>query len=324
MNEEESKSNEVRTVLTRRREALFRQWIRLKKTLNLLGGSTMGMMGVAILIVFLAIALLTPVFIQFDKNQFTSDYFAAPSAIWIEVDVLGIYEFDLPAPIHLLGTDDVGRDVFSELMYGSRVSLLVGIAASVISVLIGGTIGIFSGYYGRLTDEGLMRFTDIFLVIPQLPFMMLIAALAGPSLGNIIIVIGVLSWPSTARIVRSQVITIKERSFIERARAIGGSEQHIIRKHVLPNTIPLMFANTVLIIAVAILTESTLAFLGLGDPLVISWGSMLHYAFVSLAMTNGAWWYFVPPGFCIALVVLGFTFFGYAMDEILNPKLRKR
>jgi peptide/nickel transport system permease protein len=306
MNKDESESQEIRTGLVRRREALTRQWVRLKKTLRLLRGSRMGMIGVVILIVFLAIALLTPVFIEFDKNQFSSNYFAKPS------------------PQHLLGTDDVGRDVFSELMYGSRISLLVGITASAISVIIGGTIGILSGYYGRLTDEGLMRFTDIFLVIPQLPFMMLIAALAGPSLLNIIIVIGVLSWPSTARIVRSQVISIKERTFIERAKAIGASEQHIIRKHILPNTIPLMFANTVLIIAVAILTESTLAFLGLGDPLVISWGSMLHYAFVSLAMTNGAWWYFVPPGFCIAFVVLGFTFFGYAMDEILNPKLRRR
>jgi len=291
---------------SRRREALARQRTRLWKTLKLLRGSKMGLIGLAILIVFMLIALVTPLVIKFDKNAFSTNYFAPPSKE------------------HWLGTDDVGRDVFAELMYGSRISLLVGITASAISVLIGGAIGIFAGFYGRYTDEGLMRFTDIFLVIPQLPFMMLIAALAGPSLINIIVVIGVLSWPSTARIVRSLVISIKERTFIERARAIGSSEAHIIRKHILPNTIPLMFANTVLIIAVAILTESTLAFLGLGDPLVISWGSMLHYAFVSLAMTNGAWWYFVPPGFCIAFVVLGFTFFGYAMDEILNPKLRRR
>ncbi len=196
--------------------------------------------------------------------------------------------------------------------------------ASAISVLIGGTIGVISGYFGRYVDEGMMRFTDVFLVMPQLPFMMLIAALAGPNLFNIIVVIGVLSWPATARLVRSEIITLKERTFIERARAIGAGDIHIIRKHILPNVIPLMFANTVLIIAIAILTESTLAFLGLGDPLVISWGSMLHYAFTSLAMSNGAWWYFVPPGFCIALVVLGFTFLGYAMDEILNPKLRRR
>lgn len=266
----------------------------------------MGMVGAAILVVFFGIALLTPVFLKFDANAFSTDYFAPPSEK------------------HLLGTDDVGRDVFSELMYGSRVSLFIGVTASAISVLIGGAVGVFAGYYGRILEEGLMRFTDIFLVIPHLPFALLIVALAGPNLFNIIVVIGVLSWPSTARIVRSQVISIKERSFIERARAIGAGDGHIITKHILPNVVPLMFANTILIVALAILTESTLSFLGLGDPLAISWGSMLHYAFVSLAISNGAWWYFVPPGICIALVVLGFTFLGYAIDEILNPKLRKR
>lgn len=302
----------LRRVLTRdyaaKKRADFARFLaRSRRTLHLVRESRMGMLGVVILSVFFAIAVLAPVFLEFDPSAFTQDRFLPPSF-----------------PEHLLGTDDVGRDVFAELLYGARVSLLVGITASAISVAIGGTIGLLSGYFGRLVEEGLMRFTDIFLVIPQLPFMLLIAALAGPSLVNIILVIGLLSWPSTARIVRSMVITIKERTFIERARAIGAGDWHILRKHVLPNVIPLMFANTILIIAVAILTESTLAFLGLGDPLVISWGSMLHYAFSSLAMSNGAWWYFVPPGVCIALVVLGFTFLGYAMDEILNPKLRRR
>lgn len=292
--------------LSRKRESLGRYSDRSRRTLTLMRRSRMGMVGVTILVLFLGIALLAPVLLDFDENAFSTEYFTPPSKK------------------HLLGTDDVGRDVFSELMYGSRVSLLVGVTASAISVLIGGSVGVFAGYYGRMMEEGLMRFTDIFLVIPHLPLTLLIVALAGPNLLNIIVVIGVLSWPSTARIVRSQVISIKERTFIERARAIGAGDRHIIRKHILPNVIPLMFANTILIVALAILTESTLSFLGLGDPLVISWGSMLHYAFVSLAMFNGAWWYFVPPGICIALVVLGFTFLGYAIDEILNPKLRKR
>ena len=169
-----------------------------------------------------------------------------------------------------------------------------------------------------------MRFTDIFLVIPALPFMLLIGAIAGPSLLNMILVIGVVSWPGTARIVRAQTLSVKEKQYIERARSIGAGDVHIIKTHILPNVIPIIFANTVLMIAFAILMESTLSFLGLGDPLAISWGSMLHFAFSSLAMSNGAWWYFVPPGLCIALVVLGFTFLGYAMDEILNPKLRNR
>lgn len=293
---------------SRRREQFDRYMVRSKRTLRLLRNSRMGMIGVVILLVFLCIAVFTPFVLEFDKDKFNSSQIFLPPS----------------TKEHWLGTDEVGRDVFAQLMYGSRVSLLVGVLASAISVSIGGAVGILSGYFGRYLEEGLMRFTDVFLVIPQLPFMMLIAALAGPSMFNIIIVIGVLSWPSTARLVRSQVITIKERTFIERARAIGSGDVHIIRRHILPNVVPLMFANTVLIIAIAILTESTLAFLGLGDPLVISWGSMLHYAFTSLAMSNGAWWYFVPPGFCIAIVVLGFTFFGYAMEEILNPRLRMR
>ncbi len=292
--------------MARRVERLRRLRVRAAKTLRLLTRSRMGLVGLAILLIFLVIAVAVPFVLRFDPNDFTMNRFAPPSAS------------------HWLGTDDVGRDVFAELLYGARVSLLVGVTASAISVAIGGVIGVLAGYFGRWIGEGLMRFTDIFLVIPQLPFMLLIAALAGPSMFNIIVVIGALSWPSTSRIVRSQVMTVRERIFIERARAIGAGDGHIIRKHILPNVIPLMFANTILIIAVAILTESTLAFLGLGDPLVISWGSMLHYAFVSLAMSNGAWWYFVPPGVCIALVVLGFTFLGYAMDEILNPKLRRR
>jgi peptide/nickel transport system permease protein len=289
-----------------RLRALKRYDERLRKTLKLVRRSRMGMLGISILVPVIAIALLTPLVVSFDKGHYTIDRFAPPSSH------------------HLLGTDDVGRDVLSELLYGSRVSLLVGLTASAISISIGGSVGILAGSFGRITDEGLMRLTDIFLIIPHLPLMLLIVALAGPSLVNIIIVIGVLAWPATARLVRSQVISIRERAFVERARAIGASESHVIWKHILPNVVPLMFANTILIVALAILTESTLSFLGLGDPLVISWGSMLHYAFSSLAMTNGAWWYFVPPGVCIAVVVLGFTFVGYAVDEILNPKLRRR
>jgi peptide/nickel transport system permease protein len=291
---------------SRRTTSIGRAKLRLKKKLKLVWHSRMGMLGLVILMVFVSMALLAPIFINFDPSKFSNEMFLHPSSE------------------HWLGTDEVGRDVFAELMYGSRISMAIGVTASAICVTIGGLIGIIAGYRGGLTGEALMRFTDIFLVIPALPFMLLISALLGPSLTNMILVIGVLSWPGTARIVRAQVLSIKERTFIERARAIGAGDAHIIRKHVLPNVIPLIFANTILIIAVAILMESTLSFLGLGDPLAMSWGAMLHFAFVSLAMSNGAWWYFVPPGVCIASVVLGFTFLGYAMEEILNPKLRRR
>jgi len=169
-----------------------------------------------------------------------------------------------------------------------------------------------------------MRITDVFLVLPWLPLMLVLAALMGASIWNIIIVIGLTGWAGTARIVRAQTLTIKERQFIERARAIGSGDWHIMIKHVMPNVFPLIFANTILVTAAAILSETTLSFLGMGDSTRPSWGMMLHFAFEAGAASNGAYWYLLPPGLCVVLVVLSFTFMGYALDEILNPRLRRR
>jgi peptide/nickel transport system permease protein len=202
--------------------------------------------------------------------------------------------------------------------------MLVGVAATAISMVIGTVIGIVSGFYGRAVDAVLMRFTDVFLVIPWLPLMLVMAALLGPSLGNIIFVIGITSWAGTARIIRSQTLSIKERPYVERARAIGSGDSHIMFYHILPNVFPLIFANTVLVAAIAILSETTLSFLGMGDPTRVTWGVMLHFAFSMGAVSHGAWWWLLPPGICVVLVVLSFTFIGYALDEVLNPKLRRR
>ena len=168
-----------------------------------------------------------------------------------------------------------------------------------------------------------MRFTDWFLVIPFLPLAIVLAAILGQSLFIIALVIGITTWPGTARVVRAQVLTLKERPYVERARALGAGHRQIIGRHILPNVFPLIFANTILVVAVAILTETTLSFLGLGDPFSVSWGSILESAFAEGAISLGAWWYLVPPGLCIVLVVLGFTMCGYAFDEILDPRLRK-
>jgi peptide/nickel transport system permease protein len=169
-----------------------------------------------------------------------------------------------------------------------------------------------------------MRVTDWFLVLPWLALAIVLASLLGPSLVTIIVVIGVTSWPSTARIVRAQVLTLKERPYVERARALGASDWHLITRHILPNVFPVIFANTILIVAIAIITEATLSFLGLGDPLHVSWGTMLHFAFEEGAASTGAWWYLLPPGVAIVLVTLAFTMCGYALDEILNPRIRER
>ncbi|HOA35121.1 MAG TPA: ABC transporter permease [Bacillota bacterium] len=283
----------------------------LKKNLSTFWGvyreNTMGIAGLVILLFFALMALVGPHLVTYTGEIEGAEMVLQP-----------------PSAAHWLGTDDLGRDVFAGVVVGSRISLLVGLAATVISMVIGAIIGIAAGYYGKTVDTILMRFTDIFLVIPWLPLMLVMAALLGPSLGNIIFVIGITGWAGTARIIRSQTLSIKERPYVERARAIGSGDLHIMVHHILPNVFPLIFANTILVAAVAILSETTLSFLGMGDPTRMSWGMMLHFAFEMGAVSFGAWWWLIPPGVCVVLVVLGFTFIGYALDEVLNPKLRRR
>ena len=201
-----------------------------------------------------------------------------------------------PSADHLLGTTEVGSDVFSQLLVGARVSIVVGISAALISGFIGSAVGLIGGYFGGWTDRVIDSFENWFLVLPTLPLMVVLARLLDPSLSVLVIVIAITSWAGTGRIVRSQVLTLKERAYVERARALGASDWYIIRRHVLPNALPLIFANTVLIVAVAILAEAALAFLGLGDPTSISWGTMIENGFEAGAPSAGAWWYVVPPG----------------------------
>ncbi|MBW6463410.1 MAG: ABC transporter permease [Firmicutes bacterium] len=270
--------------------------------------NSMGLIGLVILLVFALMALFGPYLVEITV---------------MAVD--GVTQvIHPPTSGYWLGTDDLGKDILAGVIIGSRVSLLVGLAATAISMIIGTVIGIVSGFYGRAVDAVLMRITDVFLVIPWLPLMLVMAALLGPSLGNIIFVIGITSWAGTARIIRSQTLSVKERPYVERARAIGSGDTHIMFYHILPNVFPLIFANTVLVAAVAILSETTLSFLGMGDPTQVTWGMMLHFAFSMGAVSYGAWWWLLPPGICVVLVVLSFTFIGYALDEVLNPKLRRR
>jgi peptide/nickel transport system permease protein len=267
------------------------------------------MVGLAVLVLFIAVAVLTPVLVpssELDVTRATGVPFSPPSAE---------YPF---------GTDESGRSVLALTLWGSRVSLLVGFLATVISVLIGSVVGIVAGHFGRWTDSVLMRITDWFLVIPFLPLAIVLATVLGPSLANIAFVIGITSWPGTARIVRAQALAVTARPYIERARALGAGDWHLITRHILPNVVPLTFANTVVIVAVAVLSETTLSFLGLGDPLRVSWGSMLDNAFSHGAASIGAWWYLLPPGLAILLVVLAFTMCGQALEAVLNPRLRGR
>ncbi|HYN19225.1 MAG TPA: dipeptide/oligopeptide/nickel ABC transporter permease/ATP-binding protein [Actinomycetes bacterium] len=268
-----------------------------------------GMAGLVMLLLTLFVAAFAPFLAPYDP------YLTPP------ITIADIYQ--APSAAHLLGTDDGGKDVLSALLHGSRVSLLVGFTAAAIAIVIGGAIGIVAGYRGGRTGGVLMRITDFFLVIPDLALQIVLVAIIGPSLITIIVVIGILGWTTTARLVRSQALTVRERTFVSRARAIGAGDGHIIRRHIVPLVMPLMLANAVLVISLAILSESTLAFIGLGDPTVISWGKMLNFAFQRGAVSAGAWWAFFPPGLAIVFVVLATTLLGTALEDILNPRLKR-
>jgi peptide/nickel transport system permease protein len=287
---------------TRRRLARRRFWHRYRR-------SKMGIAGLAILIVFIAMAIFAPLLASregLDVTKVTAPALAPPS-------------WQYP-----LGTDDLGRSVLTLVIYGSRISLLVGLLAALVSMVVGSALGIIAGYRGGLIDIALMRFTDWFLVIPWLALAIVLAALLGQSLFIIIMVIGLTSWPWTARLVRSQTLSIRERPYIERARGLGASGYKLVGKHVLPNVMPVILAQTILSIAGAILSESTLSFIGLGDPLRPSWGAVLSNANEAGAPTLGAYWWIGAPGICIVLVVLAFTLCGTALEDILNPRLRAR
>ena len=233
-----------------------------------------------------------------------------------------------PSSEHWLGTDQWGYDILSRAIYGSRVSLYVGFVASLVSMVLGACVGIMSGFWGGWKDAVLMRITDVFLVIPWLAFMIVLAHVlpGGASVSKIVLVIGVTGWSGTARIVRAQTLSIKQRAFVERARAVGAGDRHIVFKHVFPNVFPLVFANAILTVALSILSESTLSLIGLGPESVevVTWGNMLEDAVTANAMINGYYLWIIVPGVFIVIVILGFTFIGYALDEIVNPKLRRR
>ena len=227
-----------------------------------------------------------------------------------------------PSSAHWLGCDDGGIDMLSQLMQGGRISLIVGFAATLVAMIIGGGVGLLSGYFGRATDIVLMRITDYLLVIPDLVLMIVIADVWGASLFHVIIVIGILEWTSTARIIRAQVMSVRERVYVKRTRALGAGNARIIFKHILPQVGPLLIANTVLTIAIAIYLETALAFLGLEDPTVTSWGTILEHAFERTAISSGAWWAIVPVGIVIAAVIVGCFLFGQAVEDALNPRLK--
>jgi peptide/nickel transport system permease protein len=264
------------------------------------------MVGLGVLVFFVVMALTAPIFFPHSELSVvdaTGPTLAPPS-------------LDYP-----LGTDESGRSVLALVVWGARVSLLVGICATLISMVLGTLIGVASAHYKSWFGALLERITDWFLVIPFLPLAIVLSTVLGSSILNIIMVIGVTSWPGTARLVRAQTLSVEARPYLERAKVLGGGDWHQMSRHVLPNVMPLVLANTTLTVAIAILSETTLAFLGLGDPFHVSWGTMLDSAFAAGAITAGAWWYLLPPGVCVVVVVLAFTLIGRALENVLDPRI---
>ncbi|MFO8036356.1 MAG: ABC transporter permease subunit [Anaerolineales bacterium] len=291
------------------REALKKGWQGLTVFWQTLKRKPMAMLGVGMLFIVIFVAVFAPWIAPFTLE---------------ELDTLDVKAEDILAPPdaeHILGTDDAGKDVLSQLIYGARISLIVGFAASFMSLIIGTIVGMIAGYFGGRIDTFFMRLVDFLMVIPTLPLMMIIISFWGRGLEKIIIVIGLLYWTYMARLVRSQVISLKERPYILRAKGIGASDFRIILRHIFPQVVPLIIAQGVLDTSTAIIAESSLAFLGLGDPTIVSWGMMLNFAFAR-AISKEAWWFLLPPGFAIVWVSLALVLIGTALEEVFNPRLK--
>jgi peptide/nickel transport system permease protein len=222
----------------------------------------------------------------------------------------------------LLGTTNLGRDIYSQLIAGSRNALMVGVTAAISVAALGTLVGLLSGYFGGRIDAFLMRLADVALAIPFLPFVIVLSGFFRANTWNVVIAVALLLWPNTARVIRSQVLTVKERAYVEAARVTGASDLRILFVHVAPNILPLTFLYGSVAIGWAILTEAAVSFVGFGDPSRISWGFMLQDAFVSQALSRGSWNWFLPPGICIILVVIAGFFLARGAEEVLFPKLR--
>ncbi|RII08008.1 Glutathione transport system permease protein GsiD [Streptomyces sp. YIM 130001] len=283
----------------RRRRAVVQFWKQYRS-------HRAGVAGLAILVLIAVLALAAPLITGSDAQNVTD----APGA-----------PLEEPTGEFPLGTDQFGRNLIALLLWGARVSLTVGLLAAFLTVAIGTLVGITAGHFGGWYSTVIMRITDWFLVMPTLVLAIALATVMDKSIWTTVIAIGVTAWPTTARLVRAQTLAVESRPYIERATALGGGHRHVMGRHVLPNVMPLVLAQTTLVISQAILTEATLAFLGLGDPMIVSWGGLLQDAREAGAVSSGAWWYLAPPGLAIAVVALAFTLCGRTIESVLNPKL---
>lgn len=260
--------------------------------------------GLVIVGLFVLSAVLSPVIAPYSVSVRSCSVFAPPSSA------------------HWFGCDGAGIDVLSLVLHGGAVSMIVGLFSTIIAMVVGAGFGVLSGYFGGWVDVLLMRITDYFLVIPQIVLMIVIAAVWGPSLSHVIVVIGALMWTGTARVIRAQVMSVRERVYVRRVEALGAGHLRIIFRHILPQVGPLLVANAVIAITVAIFNETALAFLGLSDPNGVTWGTIMEHAFDRAATSAGAWWAIVPAGLAVAIFIVGCYLVGRSIEDALNPRLR--
>ena len=301
---------------TIRKDNIKRRFAKFNRSWKVYRRNWMGVTGLILLSIIVTLAILGPSITPYESHERSDDIFQPPGNG------------------HLLGTNRFGEDVFTILLDSLRISLLVGVVAGSLTVILGTTIGVSSAYIGGWGDTVIMRITDVILVIPALPVMLLLASIAPlltsggdfliPQWLIIAIVYVVVFWPVSARLIRGQALSLKQRAFITSAKSAGAKNGYIIRKHLLPNVFPLMLTMIITSMRQAILYEAFLAYLGLGDPWNWSLGMMLSVAQNQASLATGAWWMYFPPGIAIALTTLSFAFIGIAFDEIVNPRLRKR
>lgn len=271
----------------------------------------LALIGGIIYIIFILMAIFAPFIAPHGPLEVIED----EAGVWLANEK--------PSSEFWLGTTNLGRDIFSQLIYGSRTALLVGFSAAMAVAILGTLVGLIAGFYGGWIEAILMRLADIAFGIPFLPFVIVLVAFLEPSIWNIVVAMALLLWRDTGRVIRSQVLVVKERAFVRAAKISGASDLRTIFLYIAPSILPLTFLYGSLAIGWAILTEASVSFLGFGDPEAVSWGFMLQDAFVSQAMSRGAWYWIIPPGLFIMLAVMAGFFIGRGFEEVLFPRLRR-
>jgi ABC-type dipeptide/oligopeptide/nickel transport system permease subunit len=263
--------------------------------------------GAGIVAALVIVAVLAPLLAPYDPRALVGDYVERPSAE------------------HLLGTNEIGQDIFSQVVWGARTSLIVTVAGGALAILVGVLVGVGSALAGGVIDTATTRAVDVFLAIPVLPLLLVVATLAGPTLTTVILVLGLLGWPGVSRLVHSQTLTLRQRGFVQSARRFGGGSLYLIRRHLFPAIAPVVVASFIDFATVAIVLEAGLAFLGLSDPTTVSWGTVLNQALDHPGLYfSPVWtWWILPAGLAITVTVLGFTFVGIGLEPAFNPRWRR-